>query len=361
MPSTVTTPIPLATPIGFIGVGVDVQTVVASFGSPGRRDQNNHHTCGICLVNQVLSQLVKRPTVRPSTLSLTARLLVCAFSNACQIFKGNGLTMSFSIVNQGFANRVIQPRLKSLLTTSQPLQQFSASSPRTAGALTGLALENPSHLGVVVSNFAYVLSIPVVSIRGIGNIGSAQVHTQNFVGIDWLWGFLLQTYLQVKTAISSSHQRSTCGLGSFEQSSLVVPDSQRNSFSASQQPQTHRPVLIEKRKDSLVVSCASALELLHRSTFLVGSFAIPCDSTADLLCQVCTQTKPSPNLVVHPVLQFHCIDYFLWRVLVDPVTRLGKYLQSLLKFLHLRGIGVELARDSQYLVHNPILLHQGGL
>ena len=53
-------------------------------------------------------------------------------------------------------------RLKASLLTRQPLQQFSASAPGTAGALTGFLLEYRSQLGITVSYFAQLLSIPVV-------------------------------------------------------------------------------------------------------------------------------------------------------------------------------------------------------
>jgi hypothetical protein len=42
------------------------------------------------------------------------------------------------------------------------LQQFSASAPRTAGALSGFALKFRPQPRVMVSDFVHLLSIPVI-------------------------------------------------------------------------------------------------------------------------------------------------------------------------------------------------------
>ena len=92
-------------------------------------------------------------------------------------------------------------RLKASLLARQPLQQFSASAPRTACALTGFALECRPQSGVVVSDSAQLLSIPVISFRCMSNIRPSQVHPDHLVGILLLGWFFLYANLDVVGAI----------------------------------------------------------------------------------------------------------------------------------------------------------------
>ena len=86
---------------------------------------------------------------------------------------------------------MIDPRLKASLLARQPLQQLTASAPRTACALTGFALECRPQSGVVVSDSVQLLSIPVISFRCMGNICPSQIHPDHLVGILLLgWLFL---------------------------------------------------------------------------------------------------------------------------------------------------------------------------
>ena len=127
---------------------------------------------------------------------------------------------------------MIDPRLKASLLARQPLQQLTASAPRTACALTGFLLEYRPQLGVVVSYSVQLLSIPVISFRCMCNIRPAKVHpdhpnglrpaTAN--GILLLGWVFLYANLDVVGAIFALDQRGGFWVGTSQHPTLVVAD-----------------------------------------------------------------------------------------------------------------------------------------
>jgi hypothetical protein len=148
----------LPAPITFIGDWVNVQAVVAHLAGVAGIDQYYLNTFAKCFIANVLPQLVERPRIAVAAFGFAARLLVSSISNPRKIFKRDGLTISFSMVNQAFTYPMIHPRLKAFLSASQPSQQLPSPSAAAARALTGFFLENCSHQTVMVADLRYDLT-----------------------------------------------------------------------------------------------------------------------------------------------------------------------------------------------------------
>ena len=138
---------PLATSGRLPFDGVNVQAFVTHLAGVGRIAHHDLNPCSQSFVVDKQPQLVKCPTVRPPTLSFVAGLLVDALTDACQIFQRNAGLFRLGSLNKTFRAMVIQPGLKSTLTTRQPLQQFTHSTACTACALTGFVLQLRPQVG----------------------------------------------------------------------------------------------------------------------------------------------------------------------------------------------------------------------
>ncbi|MEN9221868.1 MAG: hypothetical protein Q6M04_05460, partial [Thermostichus sp. BF3_bins_97] len=149
-----------------------MQALVANLAGIGRVDQDQLHAFSQTLIGQKEAKLVERPTVTAPTLRFVARLLVGSLSDAGQILQGDAGRQRFGSFNDASRNSMIHPTLEPTLTTRQPLQQSTHSAACTACALTGFVLELGSQVGQVVTNLGYGLSIPVLSLRSVSNIGT---------------------------------------------------------------------------------------------------------------------------------------------------------------------------------------------
>jgi hypothetical protein len=152
-------------------------------------------------IYQELAQLKECPTVTQSALFLSARELVGTFSNSGQIFQSNRLVTQFRPNYQPMTDGVIYQFLKAVFLARQPFQQFSTSASSTACASRSLLLDVRSQLGVMISNFGNFFTAKFIPFGCNNNIGSAQIATQNFIGLGWFWWRRFKLDIQVVTSI----------------------------------------------------------------------------------------------------------------------------------------------------------------
>lgn len=358
MPATMPTLKPLTTPIRFIEIRVHVQALMTGLRGMAGVNAVDFHPYSQSLVLDKQPKLVERPTVATSAVRLVAGPLIGTLSNSRQILQRNADRKRFRSFNDTFRNIVIYPTLKATLTTRQPLQQLTASPSRTACALTGFVLELGSQVGTMVTDFGYVLSIPALPFRCVGNICTPQVHSQNLISILRLWRLRLQANLDVVGTILPFEQSCRLGIRACQHPSLVVADCQCKSLTAINSSERNRPILLSEGEDPSVIGDKASLERFYWTVFLSGEPTKTRYSPAYLLSQIARQAEPGANLVITEGLQLNCIDYLFWRVLVHPVQRLHKSIQCRIQFDGLRRGYLEPARDSQDLIHNPIISHQ---
>ena len=158
----------------------------------------------------------------------------------------------------------------------------------------------------------------------MGNICPSQVHPQHSTrALRWGW-LRFHTDLNRVGAVFTLDQSGRFGIGARQPFSLVAANRQLKALPTLHRGQRHRPVFLAERKDTCIVGSEATLERFDGAVFLSGNLAGTGQPSADLLGQVTGQAKPSANLVIAKGLEFDCVDYFFWCVLVDPVQCLYK-------------------------------------
>jgi len=241
-----------------------MQAFGAGLRTVGRRHSHNPNPCPHRLVLQKRPQLVERPTVRPPTLCLGARLLVGTLPNPSPIFQSNDAVGRPCPGNEGLGEAGVHPGLEATLPARQPLPDLTASTPTRPCALTGFALQRRPQAGGVVSDLVQLLSIPVVSCRGVGNVCSTQIHAQNPLPSLRFWHFFLNLYVDIKLAIFAFDQSRFLAP---ELLYLVVAQNQGNVLSPVMSGEADALCSLSIVKDTGIVVSRSGLEILNRAYF----------------------------------------------------------------------------------------------
>ena len=113
----------------FVRPQANVQALVAGLTRVLRWHGNYLNSSLDSLVLQKESKLIERPAIGASPVCLTSGLSVCCVSNASQLLNGNNRFLRLGLVDDGSADIVVKPRLKSLLFPRQPFQQLATSTP----------------------------------------------------------------------------------------------------------------------------------------------------------------------------------------------------------------------------------------
>lgn len=221
----------LASPVRFTFYGMNVQALVASLRRVARVYQYQLHAELNRFVVEKLPQLVERPTIRPSPLRFGTWHLISAFSDSGQVFKGDDLPVVLGISDNAVRDDVVHMFLKALLFARQPFQQVSNSSASRPGALRGFLLELCSQITVMVPDFGDVFAAKRFPVRRDSDIGSAQIDTQNLIGLfRWLWVRFKLNH-QVVFALSVLGQRGSFRRLPLQLAALKVADMQLKPLS----------------------------------------------------------------------------------------------------------------------------------
>jgi len=226
---------------------------VASLTGVGRRhsDQLNPFLNGF--VGQELTQLIERPTVRPSPFGLASRLLVRALSDTCQILNGNSSVKLLGLADDGSTDGMVQPLLKAPLPARQPLQDLAASPPTRPCAFRGFLLKRCSYPRKSVSNLIQLLAVPTLTRAGLGNFAPAKINPEHLVGFDGLGRIIRQLNVDVVEAVPMLAQLGRGGLTSFQLAPLVIANIEADVLPAIQKRQANRPILLPEGKNASVV------------------------------------------------------------------------------------------------------------
>lgn len=244
------------------------------------------------LVGQKEELLVEAPRITFTPLSLGSRQLVSAFTNSGQVFQCDDKIVSFGELYQLIADDVIHMRLKAPLPKGgfageaspantpprQPSLKFSTPTPTTSRASRGFLLEICSQVCVMISNLCYLFPVILVPLRGYCDVCSTQIHTQNFIRFLWQFWVRLKLNIYVIATIQSLHQRRCFWSLSFQQTALVITNSQFKPSPTSEQPQTDRPVVLSEAEHSLIIGSRRWCELQNVFVFLLGCSAVASNS-----------------------------------------------------------------------------------
>ena len=136
--------------------------MMTHLGGIGWRDDIQDHPCQSRLVCDELPQLEEGPTVTAAAFRFRPGFLVGAFPYARQIFQGQSRVGLSGRLDKRFGDAMVGMPLESSLMPRQPVQQPTATTPRTPGALRGFAAQSRSQTGKAVSTAADVAAIPTL-------------------------------------------------------------------------------------------------------------------------------------------------------------------------------------------------------
>lgn len=170
---TVTTLKPFSIAITLPFNGMDMSASVTGLRRVSRWDENHSNTRDRSFVGYKDSQLIERPIVCSTPLSLVSRLLVQTLSDVGQVFKSQCRILRFSVLYKLFADVVIQPFLEPPLSPRKPSRQ-SATRPSAFG------LNVSSDLAVSVTNGLNLFATPTLFSAGRGNVTPSQIDSDHF-------------------------------------------------------------------------------------------------------------------------------------------------------------------------------------
>jgi hypothetical protein len=106
----------------------NMETAIAGLARVLWRYRQNLNTMLDSFVFEKRTKLIETPVIAESSFSLTPWLSIGSISDAYQIFDGNKRIAFKCLANDGFADVVVNPRLKSSLSHRQQFHSSSASS-----------------------------------------------------------------------------------------------------------------------------------------------------------------------------------------------------------------------------------------
>ncbi len=350
-----TTSILLTTSVRFTLNWVDVQALVASLRGVSWVNEYQIYAKLYRLICEKLAQLVERPTITSTSLCFRAWLLIGALRNACQIFQGNRLACSLSVLDESVANRVIHQCLKSSLTPTQPLQDLAASTPTRSCAFGSFLLQRSSDTGIFIPNLSYLFSTKLVSIGGNCNVCSAQINSQNLIRLFGFWWLRLQLNLQVVIAIFALYQYCRFWVSPSQQMPLIVTNVQREFFSSLHHGQSNRPVFFSKGESSTVVGCTGWGKSLNGSVLLLGCLAVSANPTNGVDGHLSRQPRIVPCFFVNQGLHSNLVCQFWVGVVVHVLAAASKSTKHRVKFFNLLRRHFEFAANREDLRHFQVV------
>jgi len=335
--------------VGLALLRVDVQAFVAGLAGVGRRHQYHRHSSNGSLVGHKHPELVERPVIGSTALSLAAMLLIQALSDACQVLKSQCRTNSLGIPDQGSADVVVQPCLVAPFSPREPTKQ-SSRRPRAFGLNLGAYTAEP------VADGLDVFSTPRASVAGGGDIPPAQVNS------DYLWSFTgrgsvqLNRNVDVVVPLLSLGQSSAGGCLPPQQSDLITANLELEPNPSAHQGHAHGLVGLSVLKSTSVQSQtggAKLVDLLHR----LGIANHPTERLTDV---VGFQPRCCPYRPIDQVVQLGGVPaVLLFGGVENLVASVSKSLQGAVNFLAQLLWDYQLATYRDSLAHGLIVVCPG--
>lgn len=325
----------------------DVMTTAARLRGISRWDKDNAHPSQDSFIGDKHPELIKRPIVRSSSLSLVARLSIQRLTNIGQVFKRQCRTYCLSFAHQLSADAVVDVFLKPRFSPREPLEE--SSRPTSA-----FGLKRCSDPRVTVASSLQLATIPSLVGGSCCNISPSQIDTNHFWGFTRWWGVKFNRNLNVIVSTPTLDQRGTGGSLPSEQCQLVVANGQREPSPFGHQRDAYVLVGLPVSKNSGIQRDAGWTKLVN----LLNGFHIAYHSPNGLADMIGFQPSCQPNRVVGQVMQLGCIaavlalGYFQYLI-----ASIRESLQSAVNFLTQLYRDLKLAGYRYGLSHALIILH----
>ena len=306
-----------------------------------RWDKQQRHTSNCSLVTREESQLVKRPIVGSTSLSLASRLLVQAIPNTRQVFKSKCGTGYFCISDKCFADVVVDPSLKSLFSPRKPSRQAPART-------SAFGLNTRSYPAVSITGSLQLLTVPRLACTSSSDVPSPQIDANHLRSFTRWWCINLNYKIDVIVTFAAFIQRCTGQSLTPEQGNLIATNRQPK-VNSSRLKRNSYPLFcfyIEERANVQINRCWS--EFVN----LFDCFGITKYATDGLTDVIRFQPCSFSNWFVDQMVKLRSIPAFFAECdLIYLVAGISKSLQCCVNF------GAQLYRDYQLTLYRQGLSH----
>ena len=152
-----------------------------------------------------------------------------------------------------------------------------------------------------VSNLRDFFAPKLIPFRANDNIRPSEVTTDNFIGFFRFGRYGFKLYIQVITTVFPFGEGSGLRGLSFQQSPLIVPDSQSETFPPAQHRQAHRPIFLSKTKGSDILGRGSGFKSFYRFTVFLGRLAGNRNASDRVDGQLRGKTEFRPDILIDKV------------------------------------------------------------
>src|ERR1051326_6882199 len=276
----------------------NAQAVMAHLRGVCCGDDVQHDARKRRLVGHKLPQLVKRPAIASPAFLFASGLGIRAVSNACQVFQGQRSISCRCRLNKRFGDVVVDGTLKPFLTPRQPVQELTATTPGTPGALRGFLLQYGPQSAIPITDRRQLLSAPVVIVTGVCNVRPTQIDPEH---IGWALRGRKKLFDLDVDGIGTIPVLAPLGAGglvAFELPALVVAEVKAEVDPAMQQGETHAPVAFSERENPLVILNARGIERFDNITVGPSGFPVAGDTPKSLLGEIRGQSRATTHIIV---------------------------------------------------------------
>jgi hypothetical protein len=222
-----------------------VTALAALSAGISRIDLDQWNTCHRALVSQKASKLSEAPIMQPCPFPLSGP---DPRSNAGQFLYGNSTVRAFCGLDDAFGNCVIYVAGKIRLSPA-------ALPQKTLGGFRSFALQLAAKGSIAIANLVQVGTGIIRSIRVVGDLHDAHIHTQTVNSFDLpvLWDF--DSYIQEPLSFSKDQVELSARIR--KQRALFLTTNKRYLGSTSESPDAYRRSNQAQRQDAGIIGNAA--------------------------------------------------------------------------------------------------------
>ena len=329
----------------------NMQTVRTGFRRVARVDVHDPDTGAARLVFDELLELVERPRVQASSLSLAE---AASIPNTLEALEDDSHAVLFGKGNKLLADLVVDAFLVASLPTRKPFECPATRLARGLGAGVCLRLQRCPNVGAVLAVVGEVLPLKRMSCGISSDLTQPEVNAEGGVNIRigrQVGCVFFDLNIKVVSVFAPFLERGTGRLLPLQALSLELAQPKRENTTTIQQAQTDELILHIQLEDTAVVINRRRLELAMPRLGVGQSRGDPSNSTN---CQISRQAKLLAHVAVAAFMQ---IVLAMLLVLIAPISHkvagLGKRFKRRVKTSGRRWRNHQSARKSTDCFHTP--------
>ncbi len=311
------------------------------------RNKDNWDSSDSRLISNEDSELIERPIVRPTPLSLTSWLGVKTIPNSGQVLKRQCRIRLLCLLYQLLADIVIHPFLKAAFSPRKPSEQ-----PSSVASAFGLNVS--SEFTESVTNRLNLTSIPGLPRGSSGDVAPPKIDTNHFRCLACWWGINLNHQVDVVVTLTTFLERCTRQSLTPKQCDLISTNRQIKINSSTFESYSYSLLSFYIAEGANIQADRSGSEFVD----FMSRFGVTNDAPNSLTNVIGFQPCHFSHWLINLVVKLGCIPaVILFGNFQYLVTSISESLQSLIDFWSILYRDYKLALHRQGLSHNNIVAH----